>query len=253
MHSLNSARLKIRRAHVHINALKRSIMSSFNPQYAIREQTISQGPLKGFGVITINIDPSARVEIWGLIIGDVVTNLRDSLDHIAWALAMLQVRETGKKLTIRQERSIHFPLYDDSAAENDKQRLVRDLKYILPRAHSEIKRFQPYNEKDWPELSLLRDLNLLANADKHRLVTPSNIRANIKLTEDDSGIVMNLIKKRNSMFLNTGQIIEPNITYEIAVYPRGPFRPMNLSTLYKMHTFIRDEVISAFESFFPNQ
>ena len=253
MHSLNSARLKIKRANTHINALKRSIMSSFNPQHAIREQAISQGPLQGFGIINIDIDPSAKVETWGLIIGDVVTNLRASLDHIAWALAMLHVSETGKKLTPGQERSIHFPLYEDPAAETDKQRMVSDLKYILPRARSEIKRFQPYNKRDWPELNLLRDLNLLANADKHRLVTPSNVRAHIKLTKDDTGIVMNLIKKGNTMFLNTGQIIEPDITYEIAVYPRGPLRPMSVDTLYKIRDFIRVEVIPAFIGFFPNQ
>lgn len=250
MQPLRSAYLKTHRAKIHINALKQSIRRFFNPQHTIREHTISQGPLQGLGVINIDIDPSARTETWGLIIGDVVTNLRDSLDHIAWALAMLHVSETGKRLTLGHERSIKFPLYDDPAAETDKNRMVRDLKYVLPRAHSEIKHFQPYNRRDWPELNLLRDLNLLANADKHRLVTPSNVRAHVKLTHNDPGIIVNLNEERTTQFLNTGHYIEPDITYEIAVYPRGPLRPMSLNTLSLIHDFIRDEVIPVFAGFF---
>lgn len=90
---LNSTELKIYRANIHINALKRSIRRSFYPQHSVSEQPISKGMLIGAKLVKVEIDPSFS-KSWGLIIGDIVTNLRDSLDHIAWELAMLQVQNS---------------------------------------------------------------------------------------------------------------------------------------------------------------
>jgi hypothetical protein len=251
MHPLDSTKLKTHRANIHINALKKSIRHSFNPQHAVREKAISQGPLQGLSIIHVDIDPTAKAESWGLIIGDIVTNLRDALDHIAWALAMKYIRETDrKKLTVKEAKTVQFPLYDEISAMNDPRRGVRALQFVLPRAHSEIKRFQPYNRKDWPELNLLRDLEVLANTDKHRLVTPSKVLAHIRMNEDDPGIIAHLNDKSNRMFLNPGEHLEPNITYEIVVYPRDAFHPMNIDVLPLIHNFIRDEVIPAFTCFF---
>lgn len=249
MHPLDSAKLKAKRANIHINALKRSIGRSFNPQYAIWEKPIMNGIAK---LVDVDINPSLKAESWGLIIGDIVTNLRDSLDHIAWDLAMLYLRETGrKKLTPREARTVQFPLYDDASAMDDKQRGVRALKFVLPRAHSEIKRFQPYNRRDWPELNLLRDLNVLANMDKHRLVTPCNVRAKISLTPNDPGVIAILNNQRNTQFIaDISTSLEPNITPTIAIYPRDVFHAMSVDELPLIHDFIRDEVIPAFAGFF---
>jgi len=252
MQPLNSARLKIHRANIHIGNLKRSIGRSFNPQYTIIEKPVSKGIFQGAKLVDVDIDPSLKADSWGLIIGDIVTNLRASLDHIAWELAMLHIRQTGgKKLTPSQARTVQFPLYDDPSAMTDRRRGVRALQYVLPQAHTEIKHFQPYNRRNWPELRLLRDLELLSNADKHRLVTPTNIRAKIRLTPNDEGIVAILNKHRNSQFIaDIGTNLKPNITYIIAVYPRDILHPMDIEELTLIHNFIRDEVIPAFTSFF---
>jgi hypothetical protein len=249
MQPLHSARLKIKRANIHINALKRSIGCSFDPQYTIGEKPIFHGTAK---LVNVDMEPSLRAESWGLIIGDIVTNLRDSLDHIAWELAMLHIRETGgKKLTIKQARSVQFPLYDDPLAMTDERRGGNALKFVLPRAHSEIKRFQPYNRRNWPELNLLRNLELLVNTDKHRVVTPCNVRAKITLTPNDPGIVAILDKHSNSEFIaDMNARLEPNVAYTIAVYPTGVFHPMSIDELPLIHDFIRDEVIPSFTRFF---
>jgi len=254
MHPLNSARLKIYRANIHINALKRSIARTFNPQHTISEKTISQGVLKGIAkIIDVNIDPSLRAEIWGLIIGDIVTNLRASLDHIAWELAMLHISEIGrKKLTPSEAKRVQFPLYDEVSAMDDTRRGGRALEFILPRAHNEIKRFQPYNRRNWPELHLLHNLELLANTDKHRNIPPCNVQAKVTLTPSNGGVIQILNDKRNSQFIaDTGTRLEPNITFTIAVYPdRRIYPPMSIAELSLIHDFIRDEVIPAFSRFF---
>jgi hypothetical protein len=250
MHELNSARFKAERANIHINALKRSVNRLFNPQSAIREQAISQGPLKGLGLITIDIDPSLRAKTWGLIIGDIVTNLRASLDHIAWALVMFHVAKTKKRLSPKEKRAIIFPLLDDPAGWPDPGKKGSPIEFVSRPAHFQVERFQPYNRRDWPELNLLRDLQLLVNADKHRVVTPTNVRAHIRLNPNDPGIIAYLNDKSNHQFLNTGLNLEPNITFEIAVYPRDPIHPMNINSLSLIHDFIRDEVIPSFTGFF---
>jgi len=249
VHPLNSARLKVKRANIHINALKRSVERLFDPKHTIGEKPIMQGMAK---LVDVDIDPSLRAENWGLIIGDIVTNLRASLDHIAWELAMLHIRETGgRKLTPSQSRLVQFPLYDEPDDFMAKSRGGRALKFVLPRARSEIERFQPYNRRNWPELKLLGDLKLLSNADKHRLVTPTNVRAKISLTPEDPGIIAILNKQRNTKFIaDIGTDLEPNITYTIAVYPRDALHPLSINELPLIHNFIRDEVIPSFTSFF---
>jgi len=248
MHPLDSSRLKVKRADIHINALKKSIGRLFDPQYTIEEKPIMQGKAK---LINVEINPSLRAENWGLIIGDIVTNLRASLDHITWDLAMLHIRETGRKLTPKEERKIQFPLYDDSSAMADERRGVRALKYVLPRAHSEIERFQPYNRRNWPKLDLLRDLELLTNTDKHRIVIPCNVRSNVRLTSGDKGCVIILNEKNNTKFItDSSTSLEPNITHTIAVYPRDSIHPMSIDEFPLIHDFIRDEVIPSFVRFF---
>ena len=249
MQPLSSSRLKIKRANVHISALRRSIGCSFSPQHHISEQPISDGVLQGAKIVNVSIEPSLRRDSWGLIIGDIVTNLRASLDHIAWELAMLNVRKSGIELEPRQQRSIAFPL----CIEQNKWGDVggRAIRHIDSAARGEIERFQPYNRRMWPELNLLRNLELLANTDKHRIVTPCNVRAKIALSPNDSGVVAILNEHSDSRFIaDTNTYLEPNVTYTIAVYPEGMLHPMSIDELPLIHNFIRDEVIPAFACFF---
>jgi hypothetical protein len=221
----------------------------FDPQHTITEKPVLQSTAK---LINVDINPSLRAESWGLIIGDIVTNLRASLDHIAWELSDLYIRETGRgKLTPSEAKTVQFPLYDEPSAMTDKRRGVRALQHILPRAHNEIKRFQPYNRRNWPELKLLSNLELLSNTDKHRIVTPTNVRARIGLTSSEAGGVAILNDKTNINFIaDISTNLKPNVTYIIAVYPRDSLHPMSIDELPLIHNFIRDKVIPAFICFF---
>ena len=106
-----------------------------------------------------------------LVLGDVVHNLRASLDHLAYQLAL---RYTDDK--IRKERRVQFPI-DDSPEAFDRSRADR-LKEVSEADCAIIERFQPYHPIDSEDslpgsleplrpLALLRDLT---DTDKHRLL-----------------------------------------------------------------------------------
>ncbi|MHB8733151.1 MAG: hypothetical protein ACYDAB_15360 [bacterium] len=105
-----------------------------------------------------------------LVIGDSLQNLRSTLDHLTWQLALFNTNGT-----IRRPTRAKFPFVDSC---NDWKSAVGDaLAEIHPDHRAIIQRFQPYKGIDGKLLGLL---NVLANEDKHRLVIPILIRpANI--------------------------------------------------------------------------
>ncbi|MFC1943862.1 hypothetical protein ACFLWO_04745, partial [Chloroflexota bacterium] len=99
MHPLDSARLKVERANVHIQTLERSINRLLQPKVSVRKT----GELHGFGdVVAVTIEAKLQEE-WPLIIGDILANLRASLDHIAWALAIKHTSDENRTLTTDEE------------------------------------------------------------------------------------------------------------------------------------------------------
>ena len=99
---------------------------------------------------------------FGVTAGDVVHNLRSSLDHLAWQLALLTTT-TPYNLT-------QFPIALTPGEFGSKrgQLMIRDL---IPEHRALVERFQPYNgtNRDWTPLAL-RDLRVLSNTDKHRVL-----------------------------------------------------------------------------------
>ena len=105
MHPLDSAKLKAKRANKHIHSLNMAISrTKSKPNITYRQQ----GELKIPNVIKciggekmfgyeVAIDPAVELN-WSLIVGDILGNLRASLDHIAWALAEQRCKEEGISL-----------------------------------------------------------------------------------------------------------------------------------------------------------
>jgi hypothetical protein len=243
-HPLGSACLKIRRANIHINALKRSIRP-FKPNTALSTKPIFGGKAE---LITLDVDPGIR-EQWGLIIGDIVSNLRAALDHTAWALAMTHCERTGTSLTGEQARNVRFPLVDESEYRRKQQREPR-CEHILPAAIPTIKRFQPYNQREWPDLRLLAILNDLVNRDKHRVV--SITRAAFRLPGNEVAIIP---KKARLQFVGTSETdafvaaLKSDITFTLSVYRPGFSKDVDFADFPRMRDFIRNEVLPEFAEF----
>jgi hypothetical protein len=159
-HTLDGARLKVVRAQAHLKAFNEEAGHYIDTQpYKI--STKQEGNVISVeGVITAEPLPARAC-----IIGDFVTNLRASLDTIAWELAML----AGKPLNDGQMKKITFPITIKRARFTDKKWTAKHLENVcgVPAATlSVIESVQPYHAGYQP----LDTLDLLVNRDKHRML-----------------------------------------------------------------------------------
>ncbi len=97
---------------------------------------------------------------WSAIVGDILTNLRAALDHLAWQLLILDGQEPG--------RSTSFPFALDPANAIIKPRDWKKGDPGLRRRdlREEVERLQPYELAG--QDGLLWWINELCNTDKHR-------------------------------------------------------------------------------------
>jgi hypothetical protein len=104
----------------------------------------------------------------GLLLGEVIHDLRSALDHVAWRLA---IQETGFEVVSdpRVAPSIQFPICRTRAVF-DKHRSIR---YFSKEAVTIIEQFQPYHNVGSHLVNPLAFVQHLSNADKHQALTPS--------------------------------------------------------------------------------
>jgi hypothetical protein len=170
-HLFASAWLKWGRAIVHGEMLKADIEtlrsdSDAHPVLAYRAEY--QAKRHGFAVVPGVVDlPPPR---WSVLLGDVASNFRAALDHLAWAIVS-RGDTPPQSLTERAQRKVCFPIYDT------RDRFNGSLAVCLPGARrvdiAKIRFLQPYHygAKRRPRhtLALLATIN---NNDKHRSIEP---------------------------------------------------------------------------------
>lgn len=270
-HPLRSAALKLQRANMHHNGLvrrMRSYVAASGPEVIVRAKGELKLPddSKGFAVAKpvvyeILIDPRHK-DVWGLVVGDIVANLHQSLDHIAWALANEQCRRRGTTLSATEAGEVSFPLRDDALTKHTHLRGLNwnDLRFFPPESFATVEKFQPYNRDNFPEAKFLWALHQLANLDKHRIATPVLVDVAVNFTGDAAPFVMvRLNKPDQSMFIATpemaremGRSLNPVASYEVQVSTGLPY-PNDFMHVYgfrRMHRFLRDELLPAFAGFF---
>jgi len=118
---------------------------------------------------------------WGVIIGDIVHNLRSALDHLVWALTLAHQSyppptPIPKKGWGHEWRETGFPIYTDPYPPDHLGNLIpwatskepKSLWGIDPSLRADFQGLQPFNHgKDAP-FQPLAVLNELWNIDKHR-------------------------------------------------------------------------------------
>jgi len=158
--SLDASRAKLARAREHMESLCNEVRTF-----------MKRDP---FG-ITHEIDPKNGDDVWRLVVreppplrlsviaGDVAHNLRSSLDHLIWQLALTQTR--------RPYKHAEFPIY---SIKSHKVRECFDrsgrakIRNLPPDAQNIIESVQPYHRRNATgrTLALLHQIN---NIDKHRI------------------------------------------------------------------------------------
>jgi|ERR1019366_6629121 hypothetical protein len=151
---------KLERADQHLQTLKEWVerWSSRN-SYAITDKLDAQ---TGENVVTIEPVGSPPAHI-GMIIGDILYDLRSALDQLAYALA---VKNLGEPLLDKIARGSEFPIYEDPTDYSKHRK--RKIGGVSPSAQTVIDGLQPFNAGPDFRSHPLWLLNELSNIDKHR-------------------------------------------------------------------------------------
>jgi hypothetical protein len=169
--ALDGCREKIKRAEEHREELE-SEVAAWLEAHPIPFRA-KYDPQTGSHIARITSVPQPIPTLrWGVIIGDVLHNLRSALDHLAWELAHWGGR------TPPDPGGVKFPIAD-SLVTFGSGAATRATKQMDPVHVAKIESLQPYHPENvgpdrWTgayihPLAFVRDLS---NADKHRLPTP---------------------------------------------------------------------------------
>jgi hypothetical protein len=167
---------KLDRAKTHFQALNRSL-GAFKRSKTHDFVVTKFDPDTGEKVVHLKILKEPKNPEWGLLLGDMVHNLRSALDHLVWQLVLLN----GEK----PRRQNQFPIIRTKAeyweATGNRSESARDrmLVGVSEDHRAFIDLVQPFNARNVPEGTSLAVLSWLSNADKHRVV-----HAGFVLTEE---------------------------------------------------------------------
>jgi hypothetical protein len=148
-------KLKIGRARTHLEELETEVKKYF--QTTPFQAETSEDPETGDLVTRLKIISQPPVE-WGVIIGDIIHNLRSALDLLVSALLLANGKTPNK--------SCGFPVY--SGKDEFMKDGVKRVKGLSAEALELIMTIKPYKEENL-RLWQLHQLNIL---DKHQLIIP---------------------------------------------------------------------------------
>ncbi len=176
--------LKLRRAHYHLDDLNCAITAWFNgDHHAVRVEQDCNGVYQ----FILRVD-DLPLEPFSLLIGDILHNLRSSLDQLAFALLTAYTQPVPDNLAGDSE----FPIFGDldrrkkpGAGSGMFRAAKRKIEGIHPSAKTVIEGLQPYHRGNLFVDDPLWRLHDLSRIDKHRLIHPSVvISSSIKLDID---------------------------------------------------------------------
>ena len=172
MTRLKGPRAKFERAENQLDALYVELSEALDPSKNAVAVDIEAEPYppaalsQPWVAYTVYVSQMPTVDVeTGLRIGEILHNLRGSLDHTAWILVR---RRGNKRLSEKQARRVQFPLARTSKTFwNETDRLPgvpADPYWTL------IERYQPYKRSR--QGRAMRRLRMLTDLDKHRILLP---------------------------------------------------------------------------------
>jgi hypothetical protein len=195
--SLAGVWAKIERADEHAQLLEREVRCFFDRD--VQPVTASVGyfdPESGWHVVygIVNEHPPPRL---GVILGDLVHNVRSALDHLVWQLVLWN-GETPK----RGSAGSTFPFAMTKSAWKATKK--RSLLGVSEKHRAILQQAQPYKGGNGPENTITAALRDLSNVDKHQVVhtTLATIRdpgagphrASFRVVEGDAQIVQEQVR-----------------------------------------------------------
>ena len=244
--------LKLRWAEKNLNALDFEISAFLrgNPCIALPEIDSKTGE-KVWKVTALSFIP----QWWSLSVGDIVHDLRSSLDHLIWEVSDPILRQ-GK------ERVIQFPICDSEFGKNKRggfkdRSAQQQISALLSTHQTIVEALQPYKTSTpdlLPYLSLLRDLS---DYEKHRqllltyfgvgsiVVSPAKTPPGLI---DYRRLFSNRVEENTELFRFAKDVeVNPSVTFDIAFDDGWPGRRFPVSqALHGILNHIKSEVMSKF-------
>lgn len=158
--------LKLGRAEKHLRELRETIPFKSESQECVAVREID--PNSNVWRFTAHLEQKASPEL-GLIVGDIVHNLRAALDHMATALRPSERLRNGQFPILRDDIWAANP---NAGEELDNIKRSRDdfesnVRGMHPDAVAIIRSHQPHIESASPGVHPLAVISALDNADKH--------------------------------------------------------------------------------------
>ena len=194
---------------------------------------------------------------YGREIGEFAYQLRSALDQIIFALSAFPSNLTAKQLD-SAERASGFPI---SLVVNGTY-LDGRLKYVPASIKEDVRKavdsVQPYKDAKRAEHHPLAVLDEINVRDKHRSLdrTKTWIRINrdnlTKGVEISSGSINHGdVLARVRAHLKPADEVQQRLTVDELIPVSRPAGGVGITTLHRIHECVRDEVLPAFERFFP--
>jgi hypothetical protein len=162
--SLDGPMAKLQRAYLQCAVLKREVETVWPPMqpWPVRRELDADGATYRFYLLGLpNIEPS-----WGLLAGEIMFDLRSSLDQLAY---QLHERQHNGQIPLAIQKISEFPIYRDTRrfAKRGRSRITT----LDEPERQTIEDLQPYNclNDNWAETrDALGNLQTLHTIDKHR-------------------------------------------------------------------------------------
>jgi hypothetical protein len=248
-HPLDGCREKVVRAGDHLEALKREILRFTDDQGYVFP--VEHDPQTREQVVRLRakrrppLDPPTHL---GIVVGDVMHNLRSALDHLVWQLAVI-----GDGPGERNQ----FPIFDSPKVFEAKRPTY--LHGVRPEHGTVIEGYQPY--KGLPEGRSLTLLAKFNDVDKHRVVHsgirfgklgPDSITiSNIRSADVRAPAFSYLIDGAELYRIAAAEIIDPS--QEVEVHTRIPsaiaFGEVPFAASFADFLRMRDTVSNIVEAF----
>ncbi len=234
-HALNGCRLKLARAREHLEALRvaSDAFWKLNP-YAIVGEFDAQAGEYVFKVRVYEEPPPYL----GVIVGDVVHNLRSALDYLAWELVKLAPATPREGVT-------GFPIFEseDEFLGKGGGRGAGPMLRGMRDEHQEfIQGLQPYHGGDEAPAHFLAHLRRLSNTDKHR-----TLHLALAIIEEDGIVLSELVPVRDveppdrSLVRGRAGPLEDGAEFmRVPVTPTGPHPKVHVQGGLHLQIALRD-------------
>jgi hypothetical protein len=266
---------KFRRAYEHLHAIDAVIerfldmkpyrfIGEYEPRPPFAKQALVRYTLRLHAPVPLPPELPA-------LIGDCLTNLRASLDHLIYGIAL---KHTGRDDLADQTR-LQFAIYDDAGKFGSWAGIMRKNSLLPDAVITLIEQFQPYYDYKGPqnlfERHLTRNplwiLNALVNADKHRTLMPvtqlriGSIRFRNKIPgeETEASVTIGGSFQHGATIFPynfipdspTAEVtVEPDFAADVAFSDDWPARSRPVSQLiHALADRIREKVFPEFEAF----